>query len=60
MKNEINQTGKRFLKLKVKIKAEPVILMMSSQEKPFLHRYMTIVALDINEKYYNNIKFTGM
>ena len=48
------------MKLKVKIKAEPVILMMSSQEKPFLRRYMTIVALDINEKYYNNIKFIGM
>ena len=44
----------------MKIWAEPVILMMSSQEKPFLRRYMTIVALDINEKYYNNIKFTGM
>ena len=39
---------------------EPVILMMSSQEKPFLRRYMTIVVLDINEKYYNNQKLTGM
>ena len=48
------------MKLKVRIKAEPVILMMSSQENPFLRRYMTIVALDLNDKYYNNIKFTGM
>ena len=48
------------MKLKVKIKVEPVILMMSSQEKPFLRRYMTIVVLDINEKYYNNQKLTGM